>query len=40
VGNHLVTVPLAKMQITDDQLVLPEATKDTLKALPEFKYMK
>ncbi|KAG1253917.1 hypothetical protein G6F68_011108 [Rhizopus microsporus] len=25
------------MQITDDQLVLPEATKDTLKALPEFK---
>ncbi|MFF7400044.1 PRC-barrel domain-containing protein [Achromobacter sp. NPDC008082] len=39
-GNHLVTVPLSKMQIADDQLVLPEATKDTLKALPEFKYMK
>ena len=40
VGNHLVTVPLAQMQVADDQLVLPEATKDTLKALPEFKYMK
>lgn len=40
VGNHLVTVPLSKMQIVGDQLVLPDATKDTLKALPEFKYMK
>jgi len=39
VGNHLVTVPLSKMQIVGDQLVLPDATKDTLKALPEFKYM-
>ncbi len=40
VGNHLVTVPLSKMQIAGDQFQLPDATKDTLKALPEFKYAK
>lgn len=40
VGNHLVTVPLSKMQVAADQLQLPDATKDTLKALPEFKYAK
>ncbi|MEN4919059.1 PRC-barrel domain-containing protein [Achromobacter spanius] len=40
VGNHLVTVPLSKIQVAGDQFVLPDATKDTLKALPEFKYMK
>lgn len=39
-GDHLVTVPLSKMQVITDQFVLPDATKDTLKALPEFKYMK
>ncbi|AVG40529.1 PRC-barrel domain-containing protein [Achromobacter insolitus] len=39
-GNHLVTVPLSKMQVAGDQFVLPDATKDTLKALPEFKYKK
>jgi PRC-barrel domain len=40
VGNHLVTVPLSQMQVTGDQFQLPAATKDTLKALPEFKYAK
>ncbi len=40
VGNHLVTVPLSKMQVAGDQFQLPDATKDTLKALPEFKYAK
>ncbi|CAB3819566.1 PRC-barrel domain-containing protein [Achromobacter animicus] len=40
VGNHLVTVPLSKMQVAGDQFHLPDATKDTLKALPEFKYAK
>ncbi|GEM_PF-549256 len=39
-GDHFVTVPLSKMQVITDQFVLPDATKDTLKALPEFKYMK
>ncbi|PTX10591.1 photosystem reaction center subunit H [Achromobacter mucicolens] len=39
-GDHLVTVPLAKMQVAGDQFLLPDATKDTLKALPEFKYAK
>ncbi|GLK95835.1 hypothetical protein GCM10008164_35750 [Achromobacter xylosoxidans] len=39
-GDHLVTVPLSKMQVITDQFVLPDATKDTLKSLPEFKYMK
>ena len=40
VGNHLVTVPLSKMQVAGDQFQVPDATKDTLRALPEFKYAK
>lgn len=40
VGTHFVTVPLANMQVAGDQFQLPNATKETLKALPEFKYSK
>ena len=39
-GSKLVAVPYASLQISDDgrRIVLPAATKDALKNLPEFKY--
>jgi hypothetical protein len=38
VGSKYVVVSFASLQVKDKQMVLPGATKDTLKALPEFKY--
>ena len=38
VGRHLVAVPYDALQIQDQKLILPQASKDDLKALPEFKY--
>lgn len=40
VGTHFVTVPLASMRVEGDQFQLPNASKESLKALPEFKYTK
>lgn len=39
-GSHLVAVPYSSLQIRDDGklIVLPGATKDQLKNLPQFKY--
>ncbi|MGF6933192.1 sporulation protein YlmC with PRC-barrel domain [Paraburkholderia sp. UCT70] len=37
-GKHLVAVPLNDLQIDNRRVVLPEATKKSLEALPEFKY--
>ena len=37
-GSRYVVVPYSSMQIKDKKMVLPGATKDALKALPEFKY--
>ena len=37
-GKHLVAVPFNDLQITNRRVVLPEATKKSLEALPEFKY--
>ena len=37
-GKHLVAVPFRDLQIDRRQLILPDATKKTLEALPEFKY--
>jgi hypothetical protein len=31
-------VPFAELQIENRQVMLPEATKKSLEALPEFKY--
>jgi hypothetical protein len=39
-GNRLVAVPHEALKVHDKKLVLPGATKDTLKDLPEFKYAK
>ena len=38
IGKHLVAVPFNDLQITNRRVVLPEATKKSLEALPEFKY--
>jgi sporulation protein YlmC with PRC-barrel domain len=38
VGDKLVVLPYEQMRTDGKKLVLPGATKDSLKALPEFKY--
>ena len=37
-GTKYVVVPFNSLQVKDKQMVLPGATKDSLKTLPEFKY--
>jgi sporulation protein YlmC with PRC-barrel domain len=37
-GKHLVAIPFNQLQVMNKQLVLPDATADSLKTLPEFKY--
>jgi hypothetical protein len=37
-GTKYVVVPYSSLQVRDKKMVLPGATKDSLKALPEFKY--
>ncbi|MGC1411884.1 MAG: PRC-barrel domain-containing protein [Acetobacteraceae bacterium] len=37
-GTKYVVVPLGSLHMQDKKIVLPGATKDALKALPEFKY--
>ncbi len=37
-GTHLVAIPFTDIRIVDKQMQLPDATKDFLKSLPEFKY--
>lgn len=37
-GTHLVAVPLGSLHVVDKQMRLPGATRDSLKALPEFRY--
>ena len=37
-GERLVVVPFRSLQIASNRVMLPGGTKDTLKALPEFKY--
>jgi hypothetical protein len=38
IGTHLVAIPFSDIQIVDKQMQLPDATKDSLRSLPEFKY--
>lgn len=38
VGSKFVVVPFSSLQVKDRQMVLYGATKDSLKALPSFKY--
>lgn len=39
-GSHLIAVPYASLEISDEgkHIVLPGATKEEVKGLPEFKY--
>jgi hypothetical protein len=37
-GTKYVVVPFSSLQVKDKRMLLPGATKDSLKALPEFKY--
>ena len=38
VGTRLAAVPYESLRLQDKKLLLPGATKDTLKTFPEFKY--
>lgn len=38
VGTKLVVLPYDQLRATGNKIVLPGATKEALKALPEFKY--
>jgi sporulation protein YlmC with PRC-barrel domain len=40
VTKHDVAVPVSKLKVVDDKLVLAGATKDALKASPAFEYAK
>jgi hypothetical protein len=37
-GSKFVVVPFSSLQVQDKKMVLPGATKESLKGLPEFKY--
>ena len=37
-GTKYVEVPYSSLILRDKKMMLPGATKDSLKALPEFKY--
>lgn len=37
-GTHLIAVPFGSLSVVDKQMRLPGATRDSLKALPEFRY--
>jgi hypothetical protein len=38
IGTKYVVVPFDSLQVKNKQMVLPGATKDSLKALPAFNY--
>ncbi|MDR5857472.1 PRC-barrel domain-containing protein [Caballeronia sp. LZ062] len=40
VSHHDVAIPIEQIDVKDGKLVLPGATKDAIKALPEFQYSK
>ena len=38
VGTKLIAMPYDAIKVLNNKLTMPGATKDALKALPEFKY--
>jgi sporulation protein YlmC with PRC-barrel domain len=38
VAKHDIAVPVSQFKLNGDRLVLPGATKDALKAVPQFEY--
>ena len=39
-GTRVIAIPYESLRFADNKIMLPGATKDSLKALPEFKYAK
>jgi PRC-barrel domain len=39
IGSHLVVVPYESLKFADKKIVLPGGSKDSLRTLPEFKYV-
>ena len=39
IAKHDVVVPVNQLKVVGKRIVLPGATKETVKALPEFKYV-
>jgi sporulation protein YlmC with PRC-barrel domain len=37
-AKHDVAIPVSQIKLVDNKLVLPGATKEALKAIPEFQY--
>jgi len=37
-ATHDVAIPVSQLKLVDKKLVLPGATKEALKAIPEFQY--
>jgi sporulation protein YlmC with PRC-barrel domain len=40
VGKHDVAIPVKQLKMENGKLVLPGATKDAIKAMPQFQYAK
>lgn len=40
IARHDVAIPMEQLRMRDDKLILPGATKEALKVLPDFKYKK
>lgn len=40
VGEKLIVVPFNSIQVSEKRMLLPGASKEALKSLPEFKYSK
>lgn len=40
VGTHLVVAPYESFKFNNEKMTFPDATKESLKAMPEFKYAK
>jgi sporulation protein YlmC with PRC-barrel domain len=37
-GDHLIAVPYSQLRMQENRIILPGASKDALKQLPQFKY--
>jgi uncharacterized protein YrrD len=37
-GGRLVAIPVEQLRVEQDKLILPGATKEALKKVPEFRY--
>jgi sporulation protein YlmC with PRC-barrel domain len=40
IGKHLVAIPMDQIKFTNNRFVIAGASKDVLKAMPEFRYAK